>query len=260
MNILVSNDDGIECPGLLTLVDQLSEIGDVYVVSPSVQQSAKSHAFTFKSVMQYEERTVPNAKKAYALWGTPVDCVHIGLEFLIKEKIDLVVSGINIGKNAGSDVIYSGTCGAAREGFLMGIPSIAMSYDDYSAKTYEEFENAAYVAKVVAKRYMESDFSKDYFLNVNVPKGDLDKTKGIRICNKYGQIVYGEQYTSFTEEGKTFIRIENGDHILKFDMNDYDIDAAAVKAGYITIAPLMVDQISKNSIEEVQCIFKDVNM
>ncbi|MDO4198462.1 MAG: 5'/3'-nucleotidase SurE [Erysipelotrichaceae bacterium] len=258
MNILISNDDGIECPGILALVDEFSKLGDIYVVAPGVQQSAKSHAFTFKSVMRVEERTIDKVKKAYALWGTPCDCVHIGLEFLIKEKIDLVVSGINIGKNAGSDVIYSGTCGAAREGLLMGVPSIAVSLDDYQAKTYEDFTYVAYIAGCVAKKYLDSDFSDDYFLNLNVPHLPKEEIKGIRVCDKYGYIEYAENYSFIEMDGKMCIDIKNGEQEYHFDMNDNDIDASACKNGYITLTPLMADQINRERISEMKYIFDDL--
>ena len=101
MNILVSNDDGINSKALRTLVKILSEIGDVYVVAPDSERSANSHHFTMAGRMRIEEKQVDGAKKAYALWGTPCDCIHAGLQFIIREKIDLVVSGINKGWNTG---------------------------------------------------------------------------------------------------------------------------------------------------------------
>lgn len=257
MNILVANDDGIESPGLLALVDQLSEIGDVYVVAPNVQQSGKSHAFTFNDTVRYEQRNVPNTKKAFALWGTPADCVHIGLEYLIKEKMDLVVSGINVGKNAGSDVIYSGTCGAAREGMLMGIPSIAVSLNDYSITEYDDFRYTACVAKEVARKYMESKPPCDYFLNINVPYIPENEIKGIKICDSYGYVMYCEEYTEFQKDGKTYINIKSMGHKLCFDTNDNNIEASACLNGYISIAPLMADQIDHRKAQKLVEQFND---
>ena len=151
MNILVSNDDGINSKALRTLVKYLSELGDVYVVAPDCERSANSHHFSMFGRIRIEEKQLEGAKKAYALWGTPCDCIHAGVQFIFEEKMDIVVSGINKGWNLSGDAIYSGTVAAAREGYIQGIKSIAFSLDTFEDKDYTD---AAIVARDITKKYI----------------------------------------------------------------------------------------------------------
>ncbi len=127
LRILICNDDGINAEGIVALAREIRKIADVTVVAPSTQQSAVGHAIT----VNYPLRTVPwrvdNDLPGYAVEGTPADCVKLGVGFLMKEKPDMVISGINHGSNTAINIIYSGTVSAATEGTILGIPSIAIS-------------------------------------------------------------------------------------------------------------------------------------
>ena len=123
MNILISNDDGINSAGINSLAKAFSRLGNVYVVAPEGERSSNSHHLTCVGKVKIEKRDLENAVEAYALWGTPADCVYLGLDFLFKDRIDLVVSGINIGLNVSTDIVYSGTIAAARARIIASIHS-----------------------------------------------------------------------------------------------------------------------------------------
>ena len=156
MNILISNDDGIDAPGIHALAEELKKIARVTVVAPDRQQSAVGHAIT----MNYPLRAVPFHKNGeffgYAVDGTPADCVKLAVKFLLKEKPDLVVSGINHGSNTAINIIYSGTVSAATEGTILGIPSIAVSLTTYAAA---DFRYAARIAARLARMVAETGFA-----------------------------------------------------------------------------------------------------
>lgn len=254
MNILVTNDDGIYSKSLHMLVKQLSELGNVYVVAPDSERSANSHHFTFKGRMRIEEKQLEGAKEAYALWGTPCDCIHAGLQFIIKEKIDLVVSGINKGANVSSDIIYSGTIAAAREGFMEGIKSIAFSLNTFDDRDYTD---SSIVSKQIAEKYLNDNNGNNYFLNVNIPDCSISEIKGIKICGTSGRIEYDEGYSYEEEFGVKYIKIGDTKSYSRFDLNDYDIDRNCVDNGYISITPLYNQHINYDCLDEVKNDYKE---
>lgn len=249
MNILVSNDDGINSKSLHALVKRLSEIGDVYVVAPDCERSANSHHFTFKGRMRIEEKSVEGAKKAYALWGTPCDCIHAGLQFIVKEKIDLIVSGINKGWNVSSDIIYSGTIAAAREGFMDGVRSIAFSLDNYEDC---EYEVAADIAKEITEKYISEPYTGNYFLNVNIPDCPKEEIKGIKVCGTSGKIHYDENYSLEEEFGVYYVKLGATTETYLFDEDNLDIDCNCVNQKYIAISPLYNNHINSQYLNELK--------
>lgn len=251
MNILVTNDDGINAKGLRSLVNELSKIADVYIIAPEGERSANSHHITISGRIRYELVEVENAKKAYAVWGTPADCVHGGIRHFIKDKIDLIVSGINRGPNLSSDIIYSGTIAAAREGYLQGIPSMAVSLCDFEAKDYEL---AAVYARQIALKYLEIKDNTHYFISVNIPNND--DIKGILICDKVVNINYRDEFVEEIEDGKNYINIKGIDRIIDYDKNDLRIDLSAIEANYISISPLANMHISRNHIDSIKILEK----
>ncbi len=255
MNILISNDDGIDAVGLRTLVKILSEIADVYICAPDAEKSGFAHHFTLKGSMKIEEREVEGAKKAYALSATPADCVHCGLLFIFKDiPFDLVISGINRGWNVSSDVVYSGTVAAAREGFIQGIPSIAISLNTYEKADYSF---PAEVAKDIALRYLNDPDCSRYFLNVNVPFLPKDECKGYAICEANGYIRYDEKYFYEEKDGETYITTGKCETEIIPDENN-ECDICMVNDGYITISPLDNDEIVHAYIGNAKAIAKDL--
>ncbi|MDU2199250.1 MAG: 5'/3'-nucleotidase SurE, partial [Peptostreptococcaceae bacterium] len=179
MNILITNDDGINAEGILELAKAMKAIANVYVVAPDSQRSATGHAITVHNPIMLKDAFIDDDIKAYAISGTPADCVKVGIEALFSEvDFDLVLSGINNGPNLGTDVIYSGTVSAAIEGLVQNKPAIAVSYDEFnvSRETYEEASK--HVVNIVKNLKDKLDMLDDCILNINIPK---TKIKGFKV-------------------------------------------------------------------------------
>ncbi len=254
MNILLCNDDGIESKGLLTLAEVLSNIGNIYIVAPEGERSSYSHHLTIRGRVRYERRKVPFAKKAYAVWGTPADCAHFGLKFLIDEKVGLVVSGINRGVNASTDIIYSGTIAAAREAYIYNVPAMALSLD---ASEDTDYFAAAEYGKQIALKYLNSENCRDFFLNVNVPDLPKEEIKGICICDRVGRMVYHDSYSHTEEGGRDYIFIHPSYVTFEGDPNDLRIDMTAVKNGYVSVSPMCNDHLNEDHIEDVRRLIQE---
>ncbi len=162
MKILVSNDDGYFAPGITLLAEALRQMGEVTVVAPERDRSGASNSLTLDRPLT--ARRAPNGY--FSVNGTPTDCVHIAVTGLLDFVPDVVVSGVNLGANMGDDTIYSGTVAAAVEGYLLGIPSVAVSL---ASKAGEHFETAIGIALQVVERLRRSPFGEPVLLNVNVP-------------------------------------------------------------------------------------------
>jgi len=250
MNILIANDDGIDSIGLIALVKEFSTIGNVYVCAPDSQRSAFSHHFTLMGKMRLEEREIEGAMKAYALWGSPCDCVRVAALCLYKDiHFDLLISGINRGWNVSSDLIYSGTVAAAREGHMEGIPSMAMSLN-----TFEDFDYsyAARIAKNIALRYLDDPLKKDYFLNINVPAIKEEDIKGYRICDRSGTIVYDEGYHVVDEQDGTYVQTGKCTVEVLYGNERERTDIDAMDKGYVRITPLYTNEINHECIDHIK--------
>ena len=180
MNILVTNDDGIDSPGLWALAEAMSRVGDTVIAAPDKQQSGVGTALSLRGDMSVVE--VPSSVqevRAYAIGGTPSDCVIIGLRRLAQGHIDLVVSGINVGANMGNDVLYSGTAMATLQGYFRKIPSIAISLAMREQGEELHFDVASRVAELLALRIKNGKMPTEAILNTNVPNIPPDQIKGI---------------------------------------------------------------------------------
>ena len=170
MHILVTNDDGVYAPGLLALAQTLRKIGDVSILAPDQNWSASGHVKTMHRPLRVKEVVLADGTQALASDGAPSDCVSLALLGLIKEKIHLVVSGINPNANIGHDVTYSGTVTAAMEAVISGVPGIAVSLDSpENHHAHLDYQPAADIASQIAKRALEEGIPNGVFLNVNVP-------------------------------------------------------------------------------------------
>lgn len=191
MKILISNDDGIFAPGIEALVRAFSEAGhEVFVCAPDGQRSAASHSLSIHKALTVKPADFPGAVRAYAIGGTPVDCVKLGLLVLCPEA-EAVVSGINKGYNAGSDILYSGTVGAAMEGAICGRPALAVS----QPHSREDYTQAAQLALRVFDAMVESPTPRMTVLNLNYP--DCDEIKGL-VPARMEQLHYTETYAPST--------------------------------------------------------------
>jgi 5'-nucleotidase len=174
MRILVSNDDGYFAPGIALLAETLSLVGQVTVVAPERDRSGASNSLTLDRPLLL--RTAANGY--HFVNGTPTDCVHLAVTGMLEPLPDMVVSGINLGANMGDDTIYSGTVAAATEGYLLGIPSLAVSL---ASKTAAHLETAAAITLDLVKRLQRRAFGEPLLLNINVPDVPLSAVKGIRV-------------------------------------------------------------------------------
>ena len=233
MKILICNDDGFQAPGIVALHDALRTVADVEVVAPEHNNSAKSNALTLNAPLYVH--------KAYNGFryvnGTPADCVHIALTGLLGYRPDLVVSGINNGANMGDDTIYSGTVGAAMEGYLFGIPSIAFSQVD---KGWAEIEAAAATARQLVQDMQAQQLigTAPWLLNVNIPNMPLDALKSVKLC-RLGRRHSAEQaIVQQSPRGETMYWIGSAG-AAKDDSEGTDFHATA--HGHVAMTPLKVD-------------------
>ncbi|OQA33440.1 MAG: 5'-nucleotidase SurE [Betaproteobacteria bacterium ADurb.Bin341] len=174
MRILVSNDDGYLAPGLQVLADALAELAEIVVVAPERNQSGASNSLTLDRPLTVRKA----ANDFFFVNGTPTDCVHLAVTGLFDDLPDMIVSGINQGPNMGDDTIYSGTVAAAMEGFLLGIPSLAVSLGSFEALHYE---TAGRVARSLVERFLRQPIRQPVLLNVNVPDIPHDRLAGMEV-------------------------------------------------------------------------------
>ena len=233
MKILICNDDGYQATGIVALHDALKTIADVEVVAPEQNNSAKSNALTLHSPMYVQEA----ANGFRYINGTPADCVHIALTGLLGYRPDLVVSGINNGANMGDDTIYSGTVGAAMEGFLFGIPSIAFSQVD---KGWSEIEAAAAAARqlVMDMQSQELIGLSPWLLNVNIPNMPLSALKPLKLCRLGRRHAAERVITQESPRGEMMYWIGSAG-AAKDDSEGTDFHATA--HGHVSVTPLKVD-------------------
>lgn len=238
MRILISNDDGIESPGILKLAQGLRASGlDVTVVCPHRERSTTSHSLTLHKPL----RVFEVEKQTFAVTGSPADCVYFATRFLLKSnKPDLVVSGVNRGANLGHDIFYSGTVAAAREAALFGIPAIAMSLalnlKEPGSTPY--WETAVDFATTLVPWFARKKFPPTHVLNVNIPNLPASEIKGIRV-SRQGRRVYTDVVTEGIDpRGKKYYWV--GGPYSGFDQIP-DSDCVHVDQGFISLVPLKTD-------------------
>ena len=233
MKILISNDDGYQAPGIIALYEALKEIAQVEVVAPEQNNSAKSNALTLHSPIYI--RTASNGFRYVT--GTPADCVHIALTGLLGYIPDLVVSGINNGANMGDDTIYSGTVGAAMEGYLMGVPAIAFSQVD---RDWVRIHDAAAYAKHLVSNLMSSHqaSSSPWLLNVNIPNLPVAQLGLPKVCRLGRRHPAQRVITQESPRGETMYWIGSAGAARD---EAHDTDFYATSQGHVSITPLQVD-------------------
>lgn len=247
MNILIANDDGIDSEGLLALVDALKDDYDLYVAAPSSQRSAFSHSVTyFYKHNRAKRMDIPGTKAAYAIDGTPADCTYYGLNGLFDETMDLVVSGINVGRNMASDVIYSGTVAAAGEALIAHTPAIAVSLCSYQGG---DFTASAKAVKKVIPLYMNNSMRSDFLLNINVPCLMEEEIKGMLVTDLHDHVDYGRPVEKIEKDGALYLKIDNDDMKESRSTRNRISDVEAVAAGYIALTPLYYDMCARQAFD-----------
>ena len=245
--ILVTNDDGISAPGIRALISVMSEIGTVVVVAPDSPQSATGHSITINNTLFINKISKENeAIQEYSTSGTPVDCVKLATNEILKRKPDLCVSGINHGSNSSINVIYSGTMSAAVEAGIEGIPAIGFSLLDYDWNA--NFEPIKSYVKQIAQGVLEKGLPEGVILNVNFPKLSKEDIKGIKICRQ-AKAMWQEEFDKRTNpQGKEYYWLTG-----KFVNQDKgtDTDEWALENGYISIVPVQFDLTAHHAIQQL---------
>ena len=244
--ILVTNDDGIFAPGITALAKIASKFGDIVVVAPDKPQSGMGHAITINSTIRIQKSHYHKALIEYSCSGTPVDCVKMAVNHILKKRPDLVISGINHGSNSSINVIYSGTMSAAIEGALEGTPSIGFSLCDYSIEA--DFTQAEkFIAKII-EQTLKNGMPKGVCLNVNIPKLKTEDIKGIKVVRQAKanwverfderKDPYGRDYYWLTGE------------FVNFEPESLDTDEWALSNGYISVVTTQADLTAHSVLKE----------
>ncbi|MDH3359302.1 MAG: 5'/3'-nucleotidase SurE [Desulfobulbaceae bacterium] len=236
--ILVTNDDGVNAPGLVALQKAMQTLGRVVVVAPLRDNSAVSHSLT----MDRPLRVLEMAEDVYAIDGTPTDCVTIAVEKILTEKPALVASGINPGANLGDDISYSGTVSAAIEATMLGISALAVSL---AGSDVYRYEMAADFAGRVGRSILEKGLPRDTLLNVNVPEGKAADIKGIRFTRQGRRVYEGAIKETSDPWGRKHYWIGGGTPL--WDEGD-DTDAKVLLEGYVSITPLHLDLTNHDAL------------
>ncbi|MFZ6772207.1 5'/3'-nucleotidase SurE [Undibacterium sp. SXout7W] len=244
MKILISNDDGYLAPGIVALAAALAPIAEVIVVAPDSNRSGASNALTLDRPL-----SVQRAENGfYFVNGTPSDCVHIALTAIMKDKPDLIVSGINQGQNMGDDTLYSGTVAAATEGFLFGIPAIAFSQVE---KGWEYVDVAAQMARdMIVNGFKE--LPAPFLLNVNIPNLPYTELKGLR-KTRLGKRHASEPVIHMLDPHGRNIYWIGPPGAVKDASAGTDFDA--VSKGYISVTPLQIDLTNISQLTQLNLDF-----
>jgi 5'-nucleotidase len=237
--ILITNDDGISFIGLKKLWEALADHADVTIIAPATNQTGAGLATTLLSPIQIEQVAWEKNTPAWKVTGTPVDCIKLALAVILKEKPDVIVSGINQGSNSGRTLLYSGTVGSIIEGSFQNVPGIAFSNENYHNPNYDASAN--YIFPIV-KYALENPLPKGTILNVNIPQGDV--IKGVKLARQ-GQSYWKDNPDErLHPDGFPYFWMGGrwGDH----DESE-DSDVALLQKGYITAVPAHVGELTDHN-------------
>lgn len=250
MHILVTNDDGVQAPGLLALAQEMRKLGKVTVFAPDKNWSASGHVKTMDRPLRVRETTLADGSSAFMTDGAPSDCVALPLLGLIHEKIDIVVSGINPNANLGHDVTYSGTVTAAMEAVIDGLPGIAVSLDSpENNKSKLDYSVAASVARQVTRRVLKKGLPEGVVLNVNVPYLPKDELKGFMITRQGLRLYRDELDRRLDPRGRPYYWIGGQ---APTGVDEPGTDFGALRAGYVSITPLQLDLTHHKMVDELK--------
>lgn len=233
--ILLSNDDGIDAPGLDALAREMKKLGNVSIVAPDKQRSAVGHAITMNYPLRATKKYKNGKFFGYAVEGTPADCVKLAVHSLLKEKPDILVSGVNHGSNTAINIIYSGTVSAATEGTILGIPSLAVSLTTYGKA---DFRYAASIARKLANLVIANGLPAGTLLNVNVPAVKPGEIRGVRITRQ-GKTRWDDTFDVRRDPNdKEYYWLTGKLEVI--DQSD-DTDEIAVRKNYVSVTPIQYD-------------------
>ena len=242
IEILVTNDDGVQADGIRALAKAMEPLGRVSIVAPDREQSATSHALTLHRPLRIRRLS----EREMSVDGTPTDAVLLGVHGFLKERPALVVSGINHGPNMGNDVLYSGTVAAASEGTFLGIPSIAISLATWGPA---DFGPAARVAERLVANLLRRGLPARTCLNVNIPPIPWEQIQGVRVT-RLGKRVYRDVIVEKTDpRGKLYYWIGGEEPTWE---NDDSSDFTAVERGFVSVTPLTFELTDYKEVVDLE--------
>ena len=244
MKILVSNDDGIEAPGIRMLAQRMRELGEVTIVAPDKNRSGASNSLTLDMPIRLDELE----EGVFRVAGTPTDCVHVALTGLLESDPDIVVSGINAGSNLGDDVIYSGTVAAAMEGRFLGFPAVALSLAFDEPPSEMHFDTAGEAAVRLVSRLQQDPLPPDTILNVNIPNCPWPDVRGFEVT-RLGHRHRAEPVVKTTDpRGREMYWIgPAGSEQDAGPGTDFD----AIRRSYISVTPIHVDLTRHQALDHL---------
>jgi len=250
LKILLANDDGIHAPGLRAMRNALAKLGDVLVVAPATEQSGVGHSITYLSPLTCKEIFDGDAFRGWAVEGSPADCIKLGVAELAGGPVDLIVSGINGGLNAGINVLYSGTVAAAIEGAFFRIPSIAVSLEE---DPHADFEAAAELAVAIIRQIWNRQGTASELYNINIPTAATQAYRAGKVpavhCVPMGIERYGDHYIKRQDpKGRNYYWSTNDPPPKP---TDQETDLNALFAGTITVTPLQFDMTKRSLLEKM---------
>ena len=233
---MVTNDDGFEAPGIRTLVKVMRKIGNVVVVAPDRPRSGQGHAITVSMPLRVKLQQRTENSTEYSCNGTPVDCVKLGTQIVMRRKPDLLVSGINHGSNASINVVYSGTMAAVFEAAIDKIPAIGFSLNDFSTRA--DFSHTEEWIERITRDVVKKGLPAGVCLNVNLPIISEEKIKGIKVCRQ----AMGTWVEEFDERvdprGRDYFWITG---VFSNPDNNIGTDTKAMEQNYVAVVPMKFD-------------------
>lgn len=249
LHILVTNDDGVLAPGLLALAQEMRKIGKVSILAPDRNWSGGGHVKTLDRALRVREFRLADGSQAFASDGAPSDCVALATLGYFKERIDLVVSGINVGANLGHDVTYSGTVTAAMEAVIMGVPGVAVSLEMAEGYVGEvDYTAAAHAAGKVVRQVIENGLPQEILLNVNVPFQPEDKIRGVMLTRQ-GLRVYHSRLDERTDPRNRPYYWIGGD--APTGVPERGTDVGALAEGYVSVTPMQLDLTAYRALTDL---------
>lgn len=239
MHILVTNDDGVNAPGLLALAQEMRKLGEITILAPDRNWSASGHVKTMHRPLRVKPVTLKDGTEALAADGAPSDCVALALLGLVEKPIDLVASGINPHANLGHDITYSGTVTAAMEAAIGGVPGVAVSLhspDDHQGP--RRYDTAAVYARRIANQVLQRGLPPHTILSINVPYLPKEQVRGIQLTRQ-GQRLYRDELVRREDpRGRPYYWI-GGEHPTARSENGTDF--GALEAGFVSVTPYQLD-------------------
>ncbi len=248
--ILISNDDGVHAPGLHRLIETVAPLADVIAVAPAEPHSGQSSAMTVNAPLRINTHPDMAGAKVYSVTGTPVDCIKVAMHHIVPRRPDLILAGINHGSNAGVNIIYSGTMGAALEGCIQGISSIGFSLLHHSMEA--DFTECLPIIKSMVKTTLATPLPHDVCLNVNFPaKVKIEGVKFVRAARSH----WTEEYQTYTDpHGKQFYWLTGG--LINEEPEATDTDLYWLHRNYATVVPSTPSQNVPAAIAPLSALYK----